>query len=87
MSSGAALDIVDAAAADFPAVAKGLKDESVIEKKEPFTSTTDSVAGDLVGPNGEEYPTEEEWVTLRRVYGKVDWVSTRTSRPHVVRHL
>lgn len=75
MSSGAALDIVEAAAADFPAVAKGMKDESALEKKEPLTSTAASIADDLTGPNGEQYPTDEEWTTLRRVYGKVDWVS------------
>lgn len=71
MSSGAALDIVDAAAADYPAVAKGMKDPSVVEKQEPIISFSD----DLVGPNGEQYPTAEDWTHLRRVYGKVDWVS------------
>lgn len=71
MSSGAALDIVDAATADYPAVAKGLKDESIIEKQGPLTSTSE----DLMGPNGEQHPTDEEWKTLRRVYGKVNWVS------------
>lgn len=71
MSSGAALDIVDAATADYPAIAKGMKTESVIEKQGPLSSTSE----DVLGPNGEQYPTEEEFKTLRRVYGKVNWVS------------
>lgn len=71
MSSGAALDIVDAATADYPAIAKGMKNESVIEKQGPLSSTSE----DVLGPNGEQYPTEEEFKTLRRVYGKVNWVS------------
>jgi POT family proton-dependent oligopeptide transporter len=70
MSSGAALDIVDAAAADYPAVAKGMKDESTLEKQQPYTSTSE----DSLGPNGEQYPTTEDWSTLRRVYGKVNWM-------------
>jgi hypothetical protein len=32
-----------------------------------------------VGPNGEQYPTEEELVTLRKVYGKVNYVSCTIS--------
>jgi POT family proton-dependent oligopeptide transporter len=79
MSSGAALEIVDAAAANFPAIGKGLKNESAIEKPEPFTSTVPASTDELVGPNGEEYPTEEEWTTLRKVYGKVNWVSISKS--------
>lgn len=71
MSSGAALDIVDAAAADYPAVAKGMKDETILEKQEAITSSSE----ELVGPNGEQYPTAEEMTTLRKVYGKVNWVS------------
>jgi POT family proton-dependent oligopeptide transporter len=69
MSSGAALDIVDAAAANYPAVQKGMRDETVLEK-EPIASSSE----ELVGPNGEQYPTAEELVTLRKVYGKVNWV-------------
>jgi POT family proton-dependent oligopeptide transporter len=71
MSSGAALDIVDAAAADYPAVAKGMKDETVLEKQGPIATSDE----ELVGPNGEQYPTAEEVATLRKVYGKVNWVS------------
>lgn len=71
MSSGAALDVVDAATADYPAITKGMKNESVIEKQGPLSSTSE----DILGPNGEQYPTEEEFKTLRRVYGKVNWVS------------
>jgi POT family proton-dependent oligopeptide transporter len=75
MSSGAALELADAAAANFPGIEKGLKNESAIEKPAPFTSTVLASTDDLVGPNGEEYPTDEEWATLRKVYGKVNWVS------------
>lgn len=84
MSSGAALDIVDAAIADYPAVAKGAKDDYVIEKQGPLTSTTSE---ELEGPNGEQYPTAEDWATLRRVYGKVNWVSETcgTNAPEALR--
>ena len=60
MSSGAVLDIADPAAAECPTVSKGLMGESAVEK--------------LVGPNGEQYPTVQDWSTLRRVYGKVNWM-------------
>lgn len=68
--SGAALEIVDAAIADYPAITKGTKTGSIVEKRDSIASTPD----DLVGPNGEQYPTEEEWTTLRRVYGHVDYM-------------
>jgi POT family proton-dependent oligopeptide transporter len=71
MSSGAALDIVDAAAATNPAIAKGMTEETILEKQGPISSSSE----ELVGPNGEQYPTEEETKTLRKVYGKVNWVS------------
>lgn len=71
MSSGAALEIVDAAAGNYPAIEKGLKDETVLEKQGPIASSSE----ELVGPNGEQYPTPEEFTTLRKVYGKVNWVS------------
>lgn len=32
------------------------------------------VEGRLRGPNGEEYPTEEELKTLRRVKGPITWI-------------
>jgi hypothetical protein len=66
----APFDIVDPAVADYPGVAKGLKDESTLEKQVPYTSASE----ELIGPNGEQYPTEEEYSTLRRVYGKVNWM-------------
>ncbi|KAH4596580.1 hypothetical protein HBI56_172480 [Parastagonospora nodorum] len=66
MSSGAPLEIVDVAAAHVP----DSKDEHIFEKRESLSSTKD----DLVGPNGELYPTDEEWASLRRVYGKVNWM-------------
>lgn len=70
MSSGAALDIVDAATADYPAIARGSIDQTITEKREPQISASE----ELIGPNGEQYPTEEDWTTLRRVYGKVNWM-------------
>lgn len=70
MSSGANLDIADAAAANVPAIKKGMTNSSIKEKDYAFETTS----GDLTGPNGEQYPTEEEWNTLRRVYGKVNWM-------------
>lgn len=70
MSSGAALDIVDAAAADYPTVTKSLKNEPSVKKPETYLSTSE----ELVGPNGEQYPTVQDWSTLRRVYGKVNWM-------------
>lgn len=71
MSSGAALDIVDAATANYPAIEKGLKEETILEKQQAVASSEEA----LVGPNGEQYPTAEELVTLRKVYGKVNYVS------------
>ena len=44
--------------------------ETVLEKQAVSSSSEE-----LVGPNGEQYPTEEELVTLRKVYGKVNYVS------------
>jgi POT family proton-dependent oligopeptide transporter len=70
MSSGAALEIVDAATADYPAIAKGMEAESITEKQDPLTPASE----ELIGPNGEQYPTEDDWATLRRVYGKVNWM-------------
>lgn len=82
MSSGAALDIVDAAAADYPAISKGMKDETVLEKQEAVTSSSE----ELTGPNGEQHPTDEELRTLRKVYGKVNWVSCTLCRSYDVSH-
>lgn len=62
---------MEAAAADYPAVAKGLKNEPTLVKQDSLTPSSEG----LSGPNGEEYPSAEDWATLRRVYGKVDWVS------------
>jgi hypothetical protein len=70
MSSGAALDTVEAATADYPPLAKGMKDESILEKQDVLTSSSE----EIVGPNGELYPTADEWKTLRRVYGKVNYM-------------
>ena len=47
-----------------------MKAESIIEKQDHLVSAS----AELTGPNGEQYPTEEDWTTLRRVYGKVNWM-------------
>ena len=65
---------MDAATADYPAIEKGLKDETSVEGQ-PVASSSQ----ELVGPNGEQSPTEEELVTLRKVYGKVNYVSRAIS--------
>ena len=70
MSSGAALEIADAATADYPAIVKGMKAESITEKQNPQNSASE----ELIGPNGERCPTEEDWASLRRVFGKVNWM-------------
>lgn len=71
MSSGAAaLDIVDAAMANVPALDNNKKHGALVPKADSVSSLKD----DLVGPNGERYPSEEDLTTLRRVYGKVDWM-------------
>lgn len=51
-------------------MAKGTKEGSVIEKQDTHASTVE----ELVGPNGEQLPTDEDWANLRRVYGKVNWM-------------
>jgi len=40
-----------------------------------YDSTNESQPEVLVGPNGEQYPTQEEARTLRRVCGKIPWVA------------
>lgn len=64
MSSGAAPEIVDAVAVGCLTSAETAKASAIIEKQESYTSTSDV----------EQYPTAEDWATLRRVYGKVDWM-------------
>lgn len=76
MSSGAALEHVDAAMGDFPAVEKGMIHS---EKPGVFQGDlknnaegSDSEISDVLhGPNGEVYPTKEEIQTLRRVCGHI----------------
>jgi len=72
MSTGANLEIVDAALANAPRLHNGTRGSASLEKHDKFVLTSES----LVGPNGELYPTEEDWGKLRRVYGKVNWMST-----------
>jgi POT family proton-dependent oligopeptide transporter len=74
MSSGANLEIVDAALANAPPLYNDTRGSASLEKHDKFVSTSEN----LLGPNGEIYPTEEDWRQLRRVYGKVNWMSTGT---------
>ena len=75
MSTGANLEIVDAALANTAALhVSDTRENASLEKHDGFVTSSE----DLRGPNGEQYPTDEEWKTLRRVYGKVSWMSTRT---------
>jgi POT family proton-dependent oligopeptide transporter len=72
MSTGANLEIVDAALANVHAPHNNTRGSVSLEKQDKFVSTSES----LLGPNGEQYPTDEDWQQLRRVYGKVNWMST-----------
>ena len=36
---------------------------------------SESEADTLVGPNGEQYPTEDERKTLRKVFGHIPWTA------------
>lgn len=76
MSSGAALELVDAATANYPAIEKGMRDQSALEDHDhvDLEKHHGLVSEELRGPNGEEYPSQEDWATLRRVYGKVNWM-------------
>lgn len=82
MSSGAALDVVDAAAAKAPYIDYDLKSKSIDEKQDALVGAKEL----LIGPNGEIYPTVEEWTTLRRVYGKVS-LNTQTKMLKVITDL
>ena len=77
----APFDLAEPAIANKPALQAGMKNDpndpilekhesDVLEKQESITSVDKS----LVGPNGEQYPSDEDWTTLRRVYGKVDYM-------------
>ncbi|CAN9202046.1 unnamed protein product [Alternaria alternata] len=70
MSTGANLEIVDAALANVHAPHNNTRSSVSVEKQDKFVSTSES----LLGPNGEQYPTDEDWQQLRRVYGKVNWM-------------
>ncbi|CAN9145943.1 unnamed protein product [Alternaria alternata] len=70
MSTGANLEIVDAALANVHAPHNNTRGSVSLEKQDKFVSTSES----LLGPNGEQYPTDEDWQQLRRVYGKVNWM-------------
>ena len=70
MSSGSALDTVETAPVDPLGTTRGLRDGFLHGKQENSTLATER----QVGPNGEQYPTDEDWTTLRRVYGKVNWM-------------
>jgi POT family proton-dependent oligopeptide transporter len=76
MSTGANLEIIDAALATATTVQNSARENASLEKNDGFVNTSEN----LRGPNGEEYPTDEEWATLRRVYGKVSWMSMHTPK-------
>lgn len=63
---------MEAAAANVPAIEKGVVAEGVLAKQHPDSDS--DVSNVLVGPNGEQYPTKEELSTLRHVVGRVDWI-------------
>ncbi|ROT36371.1 POT family protein [Sodiomyces alkalinus F11] len=75
MSTAANVDLVEAARGDVPAIEKGVgvAPEKPVAYKGDLSEARAS-ANSLTGPNGEEYPTDEEISTLRRVHGKVDWL-------------
>ncbi|KIX01501.1 uncharacterized protein Z518_09227 [Rhinocladiella mackenziei CBS 650.93] len=77
MSTGAAnLESAEAAVADFPGTQKGLVDEKTPENLKGGAHASDSDTSDniLVGPNGEQYPSDEDLKTLRRTQGHVPWL-------------
>ncbi|ETN37447.1 uncharacterized protein HMPREF1541_08438 [Cyphellophora europaea CBS 101466] len=75
MSSAPNLEVVEAARADYPAVEKGLPAEKPAVYKGDIATADSEVDYDaLVGPNGEQYPTAEDIVSLRRTYGNIPWM-------------
>lgn len=78
--SGATFEVEAAARGDLGGVLKGsaeaagdkvaLDITAELEKDLPSEVTTEV----LRGPNGEEYPTREDLLTLRRVHGHTSWV-------------
>jgi proton-dependent oligopeptide transporter, POT family len=72
--SGAVLEVEEAARGDLGGILKNSRAEekaalelqTELEKDENFEV--------LTGPNGEEYPSKEDLVNLRRVHGHTSWV-------------
>lgn len=56
--------------ANIPAIGKGIAGE----KKLDILSSSSNSDEERVGPNGEQYPTKEEFETLPHVVGKVNWI-------------
>jgi POT family proton-dependent oligopeptide transporter len=78
MSSGAAgVEAVEAPRPAVLATEKDFIDEKQIHDLKGSTQASDSdelTDEILVGPNGEQYPTKEELLTLRRTHGHVPFV-------------
>ncbi|KAH7018308.1 POT family protein [Microdochium trichocladiopsis] len=84
MSTGANLDTIEAARANAVDLDNGAHGASGMAKSDVQPSldndrkSSKSLSGDdttvLRGPNGEEYPTAEELLTLERVPGPITWI-------------
>lgn len=75
MSTGPNLQVLEAGKANFPAIEKGLTNEKPDNFKGEINAHDSEVDSEnLVGPNGEQYPTAEEITTLRRTFGKIPWI-------------
>lgn len=73
--SGAALEVEEAARGDLGGVFKGAAGGTEHTAPElNLDLDTDKSEEVLVGPNGEQYPTKEELITLRRIHGHTSWV-------------
>lgn len=77
MSTGPNLEVVEVAKADIPYAAQ--PDDNITTSESNYLShekatSSDGTSDVLVGPNGEQYPTEEELKTLKRTYGHVPWL-------------
>ena len=60
---------MEAAKANLPSTEEVFSEENFKEEVKAGAITDGGT-----GPNGKIYPTEEEYQTLRRVIGKIDWV-------------
>ena len=72
--SGAALQVEEAARGDLGGIFKGAAGGEKTALDANLEAEIDKSEAVLVGPNGEQYPTKEELLTLRRVHGHTSWV-------------